>query len=101
VHAAHRVRLDRERQVLVDADLPPPDPPGVRVVARERAGALDLPEDFDGPDAARVEKAGRDLATSKGAEALVYLATLMVADAEFWTGLEPVLKEYASDGSKA
>lgn len=64
-------------------------------------GALDLPEDFDGPDAARVEKAGRDLATSKGAEALVYLATLMVADAEFWAGLEPVLKEYASDGSKA
>jgi hypothetical protein len=64
-------------------------------------GALDLPEDFEGPDAAEVEKAGRDLATSKSGEALVYLATLMVADADFWAGLEPVLKDYASDGSKA
>ena len=62
-------------------------------------GALDLPEDFEGPDAAKVEKTGRDLASSKGHEALVYLGTLMVADADFWTGLEPVLKEYTDDGS--
>ena len=62
-------------------------------------GTLDLPEDFDGPDAAKVEKAARDLAAAEGHQALVYLATLMVADAEFWTGLEPVLKEYAADGS--
>jgi hypothetical protein len=61
-------------------------------------GALDLPEDFEGPDAAKVEKAGRDLVASKGAEGLVYLATLMVADADFWSGLEPILKEYGSDG---
>ena len=64
-------------------------------------GALDIPDDFDGPDADKVAKSGRELAESKGNEALVYLATLMVADADFWAGLEPVLKEYAADGSKA
>ena len=64
-------------------------------------GELDLPDDFDGPDAEKVEKAGRNLAKSEGSQALVYLATLMVADDDFWSGLEPVLKEYASDGSKA
>lgn len=62
-------------------------------------GALELPEDFEGPDAAKVEQAGRELAGSQGHDALVYLGTLMVADGEFWTGLEPVLKEYAADGS--
>ena len=61
-------------------------------------GALDLPEDFEGPDAEMVEKAGRDLAGAEGRSALVYLGTLMVADEEFWVGLEPVLKEYTSDG---
>ena len=63
-------------------------------------GALDLPEDFEGPDAAKVEQAGRDLAAKQGHDALVYLATLAVADGEFWTGLEPVLKEFAEDGTK-
>ena len=62
-------------------------------------GALDLPEDFEGPDADKVEAAARDLAKSKGHEAQVYLATLMVADADFWQGLEPVLQGYAEDGS--
>jgi len=61
-------------------------------------GALDLPEDFEGPDADKVEKAGRDLAKAEGKPALIYLSTLLVADDEFWTGLEPVLKEYTSDG---
>ena len=64
-------------------------------------GALDLPDDFEGPDADKVEKAGRDLAKAEGTSALVYLGTLMVADDEFWAGLELVLKEYATDGSKA
>ena len=64
-------------------------------------GALNIPDDFEGPDATRVEKTGRDLAKNKGNEALVYLATLMVADADFWSGLEPVLKEYSADGAKA
>ena len=63
-------------------------------------GALDLPEDFEGPDGEKVEKAGRDLAGAEGKSALVYLGTLMVADTDFWAGLEPVLKEYAADGSR-
>jgi hypothetical protein len=62
-------------------------------------GALDLPDDFEGPDADKVEKAGRHLAGAEGKSALVYLGTLMVADGEFWTGLEPVLKEFAADGN--
>jgi hypothetical protein len=63
-------------------------------------GALDLPDDFDGPDQKKVESSARDLAADKGHEGLVYLGTLRVADGEFWTGLGPVLKEYAADGSK-
>jgi len=63
-------------------------------------GALDLPDDFEGPDQDKVESAARDLAAAKGHEGLVYLGTLIVADGDFWTGLEPVLKEYAADGSK-
>jgi hypothetical protein len=64
-------------------------------------GALDLPDDFEGPDADKVEKAGRDLTGAEGKSALIYLGTLMVADGDFWVGLEPVLKEFASDGSAA
>jgi len=63
-------------------------------------GALDLPDDFEGPDADKVEKAGRDLAGAEGKSPLIYLGTLMVADADFWAGLEPVLKEYSADGTK-
>ena len=62
-------------------------------------GALDLPEDFEGPDAAKVEKSARELAAAEGHDALVYLSTLSVADGEFWEALEPVLKEYSADGS--
>ena len=64
-------------------------------------GALDLPDDFDGPDAEKVEKAGRDLAAGGEKDALVYLGTLMVADADFWAGLEPVLREFSAGGTKA
>ena len=63
-------------------------------------GALDLPDDFEGPDQEKVESSARDLATAKGHDGLVYLGTLVVADGEFWTGLEPVLKEYSADGTK-
>ncbi len=62
-------------------------------------GALELPEGFEGPDAAKVESSGRELVAADGHEALVYLATLKVADGEFWAGLEPVLKEYKADGA--
>ena len=62
-------------------------------------GALDLPEDFEGPDGTKVEAAARDLIKAREHEALVYLGTLMVADTDFWKSLEPVLKEYAADGT--
>ena len=63
-------------------------------------GALDLPDDFEGPDREKVEATARDLITAREHDALVYLGTLMVADTDFWKGLEPVLKEYAADGTK-
>jgi len=53
-------------------------------------GALDLPDDFEGPDREKVEATARDLIKAREHEALVYLGTLMV----------PVLKEYAEDGAK-
>ncbi len=56
-------------------------------------GVLDLPEDYDGPDAAKVEQAARDLVSTEGHEAVVYLATLKVADREFWSALDAVLDE--------
>ena len=62
-------------------------------------GALDLPDDFEGPDQAKVEKAARDLVKTDDHQALVYLSTLLVADEDFWKGLEPVLGGYADDGS--
>ncbi len=62
-------------------------------------GALDLPDDFEGPDPEKVETAARDLIKAREHEALVYLGTLMVADTDFWKSLEPVLKEYAADGT--
>jgi hypothetical protein len=57
-------------------------------------GALDLPEDYDGPDPAKVQQAANDLLAAHGQDALVYLATLKVADREFWTGLDPVLEAH-------
>jgi len=63
-------------------------------------GALELPDDFEGPDQEKVESSARDLAAANGHEGLVYLGTLIVADEDFWTGLEPVLKEYGADGTK-
>ncbi|MBD3872833.1 MAG: hypothetical protein IFK91_07965 [Acidobacteria bacterium] len=63
-------------------------------------GALDLPDDFEGPDREKVEATARDLIKAREHEALVYLGTLMVADADFWKSLEPLLKEYAEDGTK-
>ena len=62
-------------------------------------GALDLPDDFEGPDGEKVEAAARDLIKAGEHEALVYLGTLIVADTDFWKALEPVLKEYAADGA--
>lgn len=57
-------------------------------------GVLQLEDDTPRPSAETVEKAGRDLLKAHDHEALVYLATLRVADEELWAGLEPVLKEH-------
>jgi hypothetical protein len=56
-------------------------------------GVLDLPDDYESPDPAMVEKAAADLIEKHGHEAVVYLATLKVADREFWTALDPVLEK--------
>ena len=64
-------------------------------------GALDLPDDFEGPDGEKVEAAARDLVQAREHEALVYLGTLIVADTDFWKALDPVLNDYGSDGTKA
>ena len=62
-------------------------------------GVLDLPEDFEGPDIAKVGEAARELIAAHGHAALIYLATLKVADAKFWTGLDEVLEAHAADGT--
>jgi hypothetical protein len=62
-------------------------------------GVLDLPEDFDGPDEAAVTRAASELVAGRGHEALVYLATLKVADSDFWSGVDTVLETYTEDGT--
>lgn len=64
-------------------------------------GVLNLPDDADPPAKDAVEKAGRELLKVHDHEALVYLATLMVADKQLWEGLEPVLKEQEAAEQKA
>ena len=61
-------------------------------------GVLDLPDDAEAPTAEAAAGPARDLVAKHGREALVYLATLAVADAEFWDGMLPVLEEWNEDG---
>ncbi len=61
-------------------------------------GVLELPEEYEGPDNDIVAKAAADLIAAHGHEALVYLATLKVADDEFWTGLDATLEAHDSTG---
>jgi len=63
-------------------------------------GVLDLPEDADGPEAAKVAEAGRQLVDQHDHQALVYLATLKVADGEFWKGVDDVLEQFDEDGNE-
>ncbi len=56
-------------------------------------GVLDLPDDAEPPAAEAVEKAARALLKAHDHQALVYLATLLVADADLWAGIKPVLAE--------
>jgi hypothetical protein len=55
-------------------------------------GVLDLPEDYERPDPGKVAAAAKDLVAAHGHEGLVYLATLKVADKEFWEGLDDALE---------
>src|SRR5258708_34539471 len=43
VHSAHRIGLDGKREVLVNANLAPPDPLAIRIGALERGGSMALP----------------------------------------------------------
>lgn len=61
-------------------------------------GVLDLPDDAEAPTAEAASGPARDLVAKHGREALVYLGTLAVADAEFWDGMLPVLEEWGEDG---
>jgi len=63
-------------------------------------GVLDLPEDAEPPTEEALAKPAADLIANHGRKGLVYLATLRVADAVYWKGLEPVLEGYQEDGEK-
>ncbi|NOZ79733.1 MAG: hypothetical protein GXP48_11255 [Acidobacteria bacterium] len=62
-------------------------------------GVLDLPDDTDPPDTAKVAEAAQRLIDAHGHQALIYLATLKVADKEFWAGVEGILERHAEDGT--
>jgi hypothetical protein len=61
-------------------------------------GVLDLSDDTKPPDQDTVEQAANTLIADHGRQALVYLATLKVADGDFWSGVDPVLERYREDG---
>lgn len=64
-------------------------------------GILALEDDTPSPDPETVATAAGDLVTAHGHEAAVYLATLRVADAEMWEGVEKVLETLDENGEKA
>jgi hypothetical protein len=61
-------------------------------------GVLDLPEDADNPDPKKVAAAASQLLEAHTHQALVYLATLKVADDTFWAGLDGLLEAYDENG---
>jgi len=61
-------------------------------------GVLDLPEDAEPPDAAKVKEAADAIVEAHGREALVYLATLDVADHDYWSGVDEALANFGADG---
>jgi len=61
-------------------------------------GVLDLPDDAEAPSEEAAAAPARDLIAKHGRNALVYLGTLAVADAEFWAGMLPVLEEWDENG---
>jgi len=63
-----------------------------------REGVLELEEDDEAPTAEAAVGPARDLAAKHGREALIYLATLAIADADFWSAMLPVLEDFDEDG---
>lgn len=61
-------------------------------------GVLDLPEDAGPPEAPAVDKAAAELIEEDRHQALVYLATLRVADKEFWQAVDPTLAAHDEAG---
>jgi len=72
---------------------------GVELPHKE--GVLDLPDDAEPPAAEVATKAAEEVLKAHDHKALVYLATLKVADSEFWAGLDGVLDGYTEDGEAA
>jgi len=56
-------------------------------------GVLTLDDDTEPPASEAVEAAARALLEAHEHEALIYLSTLLIADSELWSGVEPVLAE--------
>lgn len=61
-------------------------------------GVLDLDEDTPPPEQDKITAAAEKLVEGHGKAALVYLATLKVADERFWGGVDAVLEKYDADG---
>jgi hypothetical protein len=61
-------------------------------------GVLNLPDDAKAPEAEQIDEVAGKLIESHGQTALIYLATLKVADANFWAGIDSVLERYTTDG---
>jgi hypothetical protein len=64
-------------------------------------GVLTLDDDTEPPADDIVDSASRALLEAHPHEAVVYLATLLIADSDLWSGVEPVLNELeepAKDG---
>ena len=63
-----------------------------------KEGVLDLPDDAEAPTAEASAGPARELVAKHGREALVYLGTLVVADAAYWEGMLDVLAEWDESG---
>ncbi len=63
-------------------------------------GVLKLEDETEPPAAERVTEAAGNLVTAHQTAALIYLATLKVADGAFWSGVDPVLDQHGEDGAK-
>jgi hypothetical protein len=63
-------------------------------------GVLELPEDATDPDPEAVTAAADNLVVGHGHEALVYLATLYVADDAFWAGVGSTLNRHDEAGEE-